>query len=100
MIYLLHFDKPFRHARHYLGHTNMPLEKRLAAHAGDERCGRSAKLMTAVRKAGITWRLVRTWEGDRERERRLKKRTGVQHCPVCRDERAVDRAVAMLTLGG
>ena len=31
MVYLLHFSKPYRYARHYLGYT-ANLEQRLAAH--------------------------------------------------------------------
>jgi len=31
LIYLLHFDRSYRHARHYLGYTE-DIEARLAAH--------------------------------------------------------------------
>jgi len=79
-IYLLHFDRSFRHARHYLGWTT-DLTKRLAAHGT---CDGSA-LMRAVADAGITWQLARTWPGDRHRERQLKGQGGRSRmCPLCR----------------
>jgi hypothetical protein len=67
--YLLHFDPPYRHARHYLGWTEH-LEQRLARH----QAGGGARLMTVITDAQITWRLARTWEGTRAAERRLKNR--------------------------
>jgi predicted GIY-YIG superfamily endonuclease len=79
-VYLLHFAKPYKHARHYLGYASR-LESRLAMH----RCGRGARLLQVVRQAGIRWRLVRVWSGDRGLERQLKNRGGASRlCPVCR----------------
>jgi hypothetical protein len=40
--------------------------------------------MLAVRAAGITWQLARTWPGDRVRERQLKRQGGAaRRCPLC-----------------
>lgn len=81
-IYLLHFDEPFGHARHYLGWAHR-LDARLAHH---ER-GTGANLLKHVRAAGISWTLARTWNGDRHLERRLKNRGGAaRHCPICKAE--------------
>lgn len=83
MLYLLHFDTPLAHARHYLGYTrNGGLERRLAEH----RAGNGARLMAVVQLAGITWELARTWpEGDRTLERRIKNQGGLSRfCPTCR----------------
>lgn len=79
-IYLIHFEQPFKHARHYLGWTK-DLEARLASHLA----GRGSSLIKAVNAAGIDWRLVRTWEGvDRFFERKLKNRGGAARiCPCC-----------------
>src|SRR4051812_12502200 len=78
-IYLIHFDRPFGHATHYLGWT-ADLPARLEAHA----TGRGSRLMEVVTDAGITWKLARTWRGDRYRERRLKERGGKSRmCPLC-----------------
>jgi putative endonuclease len=91
-IYLLHFDQPLGNlsnprgqARHYLGYTE-DLQARLEAHES----GNGAAIMAAVARAlvlyplslgqrtrgdkyraGITWTLARTWDGDRVLERRL-----------------------------
>ncbi len=81
VIYLLHFDRPYRHARHYLGTTDDGhLAERLALHAA----GRGARLTQVVRDAGIGWQLARTWPGGRSRERQLKAQGGAsRRCPLC-----------------
>jgi predicted GIY-YIG superfamily endonuclease len=81
VIYLLHFDEPYRHARHYLGFTpDHRLAERLAEHAA----GRGARLTQVVAAAGIGWRLARTWPGGRARERQLKRQGGASRCcPLC-----------------
>lgn len=79
-VYLIHFDSPHRHAAHYLGFTKGPVEDRLDEH----RRGQGARLLQVINEAGIGWRLVRTWKGDRKLERRLKRqRHGPRLCPVC-----------------
>jgi predicted GIY-YIG superfamily endonuclease len=65
LVYLIHFARPYQHARHYVGSTDN-LDARLADHAA----GRGARLMEVVTQAGIEWSCVRTWEGGRTEERR------------------------------
>ena len=77
--YLLHFNEPYRHARHYLG-SSKDIPVRLIEHAE----GRGARLTQVVRAAGIAWRLARTWAGGRARERQLKQRGLTRCCPLCR----------------
>ncbi|MEV6281032.1 hypothetical protein [Nocardia sp. NPDC051832] len=78
-VYLLHFDSPFAHARHYTGWTR-DLDARLDEH----RAGRGARLMSVIGQHGITWQLARTWEGTRGRERQLKRAGGAsRRCPLC-----------------
>jgi predicted GIY-YIG superfamily endonuclease len=78
-VYLIHFDKPYRHARHYLGSASR-LKQRLARH----RAGQGARLLDVIQQAGITWRCVRQWKGGQELERRLKRRhSGCRLCPIC-----------------
>lgn len=78
-IYLLHFDKPLKHARHYIGWTGN-LDERLMDHAE----GRGSALMAAVSGAGIAFSVAKTWKGDRHFERRLKNRKCTpKFCPVC-----------------
>ncbi len=80
VIYLLHFDRPYKHARHYTGWTD-DLETRLARHAR----GGGARLLAVAYAAGVRWQLARTWPGPRARERQLKRQGGAsRHCPLCR----------------
>ena len=78
-VYLIHFDRPYRHAGHYCGWTHH-LGRRLEAHA----VGRGARLMAVITAAGIGWQLARTWTGDRNLERALKRQGGAsRRCPLC-----------------
>ena len=78
-IYLLHFERRYGHAGHYLGWAKH-LDKRLAHHGKAS----GARLMQVVREAGIDWQLARTWKGGRDRERRLKNQGGKSRmCPLC-----------------
>ena len=84
-VYLLHFDEPYKHARHYLGCTGN-LEQRLEAHG----TGRGARLMEVVHEAGIRFVLARLWKFDtyeqaRAWERKLKTwQAGPRLCPICK----------------
>ncbi|WP_063721688.1 hypothetical protein [Nocardia vinacea] len=78
-VYLLHFERPYRHAKHYTGWTT-DLDSRLAEH----RAGRGARLLAVIKEAGIGWSLARTWDGNRGRERQLKREGGAtRRCPMC-----------------
>lgn len=82
-IYLLHFERPYRHARHYTGFA-LDLDARLIAHTK----GRGARLTAVVKAAGITWQLARTWTGTRRTERSLKQQGGAsRRCPLCTKSR-------------
>ena len=80
-VYLLHFDRPFGHAKHYLGYSPR-IADRLDKHAA----GTGARLTQVVKDAGIGWTLARVWPGaTRQDERRLKNWGGSRrHCPTCR----------------
>lgn len=88
MIYVLHFARPYHHARHYLGfaENEKTLERRVRQHI--EGTGRRpSPLVRAVVAAGIEVTHVATFEGDRDDEKRIK--TGARtaaFCPVCRAE--------------
>lgn len=78
-VYLLHFDAPYKHARHYIG-WGEDLERRLSEHAA----GHGARPTSVVLAAGIGWQLARTWEGTRARERQIKNQGGAAGvCPLC-----------------
>ncbi len=79
-VYVIHLASRYHHAGHYVGFAT-DLAQRLAQH----RAGTGARLLEVVKQAGIEWKLVRVWAGDRGLERRLKKRkdTPRRLCPVC-----------------
>ena len=80
MVYLIHFDRPLHHARHYLGYcADGTLEVRLIRH----RAGRGARLLAVLRELGIGWQVVRVFEGDRRLERRLKNHPTPDACARC-----------------
>jgi hypothetical protein len=80
IVYLLHFDRSHRHARHYIGFTQN-LEQRLA----DHRAGRGSPLIAAAIADGIDFQLAAIWTGDRHDERRLRlqNNTRARLCPLC-----------------
>jgi hypothetical protein len=84
VVYLLHLEPAYRHARHYLGWTGGDVAARLATHLG----GGGSPLIRAAVAAGVQVQLVATYPGSRSLERRLKRwhKTG-QFCPVCRAHR-------------
>jgi predicted GIY-YIG superfamily endonuclease len=85
VVYLLHFDRPYRHAKHYLG-SCQDLERRLTQHGK----GRGARLLEVVQAVGIGWQLARTWCGGKKRERQLKNQGGAsRRCPICKEARRV-----------
>ena len=94
-VYLIHFDEPYKHARHYLGSSSC-LDARLRLH----RNGNGARLMEVISEASISWELARlwectTWSESRDLERHLKKRhNSPQLCPICQG-REVDILVFM-----
>jgi predicted GIY-YIG superfamily endonuclease len=85
-VYLLHFARPYYHARHYLGFTTN-LEARLAAH----RRGRGSPLVSAAVDDGIEVFLARTWTNVTVAFERRGHRNGMHPllCPVCRGPRAL-----------
>ena len=90
MIYLLHFERPYYHAQHYIGCTD-DLVRRLHEHALGKAMNGSP-LVQAARQAGIKVTLARLWDGSFEMEARLKRWHGGRRlCPIC-DERALQRA--------
>lgn len=80
-VYLIHFGRPYHHARHYLGWAR-DVDKRFAQHVS----GKGSPLVKAVVDAGIRVSVVKTWPGEtRNFERRLKKlKNTPRFCPICR----------------
>ena len=84
-IYLLHFDEPFGHARHYLGFApEGKVEERLAKHG----TSKGANLLKHVKRAGISWVLAKVWHNKTRNDERSKKGNGhARRCPLCKAER-------------
>jgi len=79
VVYLLHFDQAYKHARHYIGWTP-DLLHRLDQHAS----GHGARLVAVIWQAGIGFTCVRICEGTRRTERAIKNHGGaVRFCPAC-----------------
>jgi predicted GIY-YIG superfamily endonuclease len=96
LVYLIHFDSPYYHARHYLGTTN-DLDHRMSQHVRGVRAG-GARLMEVVTRAGISWRVACTWKGGRDLERRLKGWcNSARLCPVCKAERISEQMFLTVT---
>jgi len=89
MIYIIHFEEPYFHARHYVGYCGEGmLEQRLAQH----RSGQGSHLMRAIEPAGIEYTVALTHPGDLHFERRLKKAKNTpRFCPLCRARLASPR---------
>lgn len=88
-VYLIHFERPYKHARHYLGWASRLL-RRLRRHGS----GEGARRMQVVTQAGIGWHVARVWPGaDRAFERKLKN---IAHptriCPICNPKLSRHRA--------
>lgn len=84
-IYLLHFSKPYKHAKHYLGYVDGNSYQCIVDRLEKHRNGTGAKLTKVVSEAGIDLELVRFWcNVDRNFERSLKNRKNTPRlCPIC-----------------
>jgi hypothetical protein len=80
-IYILHFDVPDHHARHYVGYcADGTLEQRVAGH----RAGEGPRLMLAIELADIGFTVALNHPGDRHFERSLKRpKNTSRFCPLC-----------------
>lgn len=79
-VYLIHFERKYKHAGHYLGFCSKSVTARMKRHLA----GRGARLLQVIQENGIEWELVRTWKGGRDFERKLKKgKRSPKLCPVC-----------------
>lgn len=80
-VYVIHFEHPLHHARHYVGWTDS-FDRRMK----DHRSGRGSSLMAAVSKI-MDWQVVLTFPGTRNDERAFKNRKNTpEMCPICARE--------------
>lgn len=80
--YLIHFSKPVKHARHYLGSTRVECFKRRM----QEHCrGDGSRLLKRALAADQVLYIARIWqETDRSRETTIKRSGHLpRYCPIC-----------------
>jgi hypothetical protein len=86
-LYLLHFDPPYKHAKHYLGWTpDLHVDRRAREHI-DGVQHKASPLVLAALDAGCSVVISRRWEGpqyDRKAERAKKHRGHTWLCPICK----------------
>lgn len=82
MIYVLHFDRPFKHARHYVGFTS---RKKCDVRIEQHLSGKGSPLVRAVVAEGIEVSVSLTMEGTRTQERAIKNQKNAAFiCPICK----------------
>ena len=96
--YLLHFDAPIGHSRHYLGWT-VDLHGRLEMHRSGYRD--KCVLTYEAQRRGIGFRLARTWPGVLiTQEKQLKRqRNGPRFCPICNPTLLLPTAAVVCSIG-
>jgi hypothetical protein len=85
-VYVLHFDRPVSHARHYIGWAiRGGLERRIGEHRSGN--GKSSPLVRALLANGGDFQVAAVIDGDRFLERRMKnQKNGSRHCPICKGD--------------
>jgi predicted GIY-YIG superfamily endonuclease len=83
-VYLIHFETPLCHARHYLGATD-DVNARLARH----RKGLGANILRVCNENNISYKVARVWENKPiGYERKLKNRKNAPIlCPICNPDK-------------
>lgn len=81
-VYLLHFDQPYKQARHYIG-WSQNIDLRLAKHL----MGTGARLMQVLYEQKIGFQVAKIWKDEnRTFERSLKnKKNTPRICPICQE---------------
>lgn len=79
-LYLLHFEQPYKHARHYLGIARNGIERRIEEH----RAGKGANITAVVKRNGIGFVLAKSWLNvPFKSEKKIKGRGLKVYCPIC-----------------
>jgi predicted GIY-YIG superfamily endonuclease len=79
-VYLIHFESPLCHARHYIGATD-DVDARLERH----RKGAGANILRVCNEKGIAYKIARVWKNKPIGFERLLKcrKEAPALCPVC-----------------
>ena len=88
-VYLIHFDKPFGHAQHYVGvcKSERDVQERFREHGASN----GSRLCRAAVQAGVKLMLARVWlDVPRYFELKLKGRGKRKLCPICQEQSRLD----------
>jgi predicted GIY-YIG superfamily endonuclease len=78
-VYLIHLESAIAHSQHYIGWTKH-LSERIAHHKNKT----GARFLQVAVELNIDFDVVRTWEGDKNLERKLKNQKNARRiCPIC-----------------
>jgi predicted GIY-YIG superfamily endonuclease len=84
-VYVIHFDKPYKHAKHYTGIAKN-VEKRMKLH----RSGNGSKLMAVLNRnnIGFKYNIIAEYDGyseakTHEKHLKTKVKKPQRHCPIC-----------------
>jgi len=84
-VYVLHFDTPYKHAKHYTGIARN-VEKRMKQH----KSGQGARLTQVLKENNITFKYsvikeYNTFSEAKAEEKRLKEvvKNPNRYCPIC-----------------
>ncbi len=89
IVYLICGSRGPERRCHYIGFTTN-LDERIEDHIRRTK----ADLLEVLTRAGVEWKIARTWNGDRNFEKWLieNKKGADWFCPVCSGEAAMKRA--------
>lgn len=93
-VYIIHFEEPLAHAKHYTGSTEHP-RKRFRDHA----TGHGARITEVLMELGIEWRVGALFQvkNCRKSERDLKKQTrAAKYCEICNPNGWVPRGAVAI----
>lgn len=91
MVFLLHFDQPFHHVRHFL--TAADSIEAEPGHVAPLELIQASTTLEAAMKCGITARVARTWPGTQFTASRLRSlKNSSKLCPLCAVKGACESA--------
>ena len=91
MVFLLHFDRGYKHARHYIGATDDPAHLYDLAHGTVPLV--DVPLLNAARQAGVRFTVACTWLGGDVRAAQLRAMGGAARlCRCCVAEARAEEA--------
>lgn len=81
-VYIIHFDKKYKHCQHYIGFTTIGVKNRIAKH----KAGNGAALLRALNTHGVSYNVSVIFPNvPQEFEFKLKSwKNSKKICPICK----------------